>query len=106
MTISEANAREAVRSFLAARNPHAAAYEVVAIEREEIEGRDCWVVRTVEAQAPGEPEWFRMYDDTSTSYFIDATSGRCIGLQSGTFRQLLPDHNEVGRSPTDETAPS
>lgn len=88
--ISEAEAVDAFRSFLAASHRASTPVQILSVTPSDLEGRNCWAVETMEPLAPGEPDWFRLYDPPEV-YFIDAISGQCIASRGRTFTRFPPE---------------
>lgn len=78
MPVTEESAVAAARAYAAGRGYPAWRDGSVATRRETVRGHDCWVVTARDVPAPGEPDWFDVFD-AGQSYLVDVASGECIG---------------------------
>lgn len=99
--ISETEAVDAFRSFLVASHRASMPVQVASVTLSELEGQECWAIETIEPLAPGEPDWFRLYDPPEI-YFIDAISGRCIASRGRTVTRFPSDGTHATRSANDD----
>ena len=97
--INEAEAIDAVRRFTAEWTPNHVPQIVTGVERGELDGHDCWLVRREEAPEPGVPEWMNYLDNPEQTWYVDMLSGHCIGLWTTRTWQFKPKDQIHLKSP-------
>lgn len=117
MTTDERDAIDAVRRFLAASRQSPMDEDTVSVGREDIDGRDAWVVSATDAPKPSDGKSAHQHRNPIL-YLVDVhtgclfgylTTGRLFGRQVRLSRSMFPDDlrvpGQVDRSkPNDEAS--